>query len=304
MHAPDRIRSFADAAALAVGALELELGDSAIWIGHLDCDRGVLRVVATGGDAEFGLEPGVEAELETSFCQVMATGAGPQLANDASGHPVYSELPATSAMAVGSFVGAPMRVGDAPVGTLCAFHHSRGAFSERQLRLIQAFAAFLERELEHQREREDLEHVVADLRRQSLTDPLTGLGNRRAFSRALERAMIRPAGASLVLLDIDGLKAINDRDGHAAGDAALLAVAASMARASGTHDSVARLGGDEFAAVVHGDVAAWRRAVEHGLPVGISTGDVALADTQSPSEALTVADQRLYADKRGTPLAA
>jgi diguanylate cyclase (GGDEF)-like protein len=82
------------------------------------------------------------------------------------------------------------------------------------------------------------------------TDPLTGCPNRRAFLERLDGA-IAAAGsgrrAAVCLIDLDGFKAVNDRDGHAAGDAALKAVTTALAGAVRESDTVARLGGDEFA---------------------------------------------------------
>ena len=81
-------------------------------------------------------------------------------------------------------------------------------------------------------------------------DPLTGLLNRRAFLRAAERdrALAARTGAplSVVMLDLDHFKAINDRYGHAVGDEVLRATAAALTGASRKTDRVARLGGEEF----------------------------------------------------------
>jgi diguanylate cyclase (GGDEF)-like protein len=82
------------------------------------------------------------------------------------------------------------------------------------------------------------------------TDPLTGCPNRRAY---LERLGLAIAAATtgrifaVCLIDLDGFKAVNDRDGHAAGDAALVAVTSALTGVVREEDTVARLGGDEFA---------------------------------------------------------
>ena len=113
----------------------------------------------------------------------------------------------------------------------------------------------------------ELENVVAErtralaaaneqLERASLTDPLTGLGNRRQFGLATEgeldrlrrRLMARQehGHALLMLLDLDHFKSINDRFGHAVGDAVLMAVAKRLATCARGGDVTARLGGEEF----------------------------------------------------------
>jgi diguanylate cyclase len=79
-------------------------------------------------------------------------------------------------------------------------------------------------------------------------DPLTGLANYRVFQREIEAwARDEPAGFSLVLLDLDGFKAINDQIGHQMGDAVLCAVAAELRHAVRADDVLCRQGGDEFA---------------------------------------------------------
>src|SRR6201992_640237 len=95
-----------------------------------------------------------------------------------------------------------------------------------------------------------LERERNALRRDALSDPVTGAANRRSLlSRAdYEIARHRRAGQSfaLVMLDLDGFKALNDRFGHAAGDDLLRDVAGSLRRGLRAQDTVARVGGDEF----------------------------------------------------------
>ncbi|HEY2137756.1 MAG TPA: GGDEF domain-containing protein, partial [Xanthobacteraceae bacterium] len=106
----------------------------------------------------------------------------------------------------------------------------------------------LEIELAAMRER------VAELEAHAASDPLTGVMNRRGFERELRRAgayVQRYGGnAALVYLDLDDFKPVNDRFGHAAGDAVLKAVAAALLGAVRASDTVARIGGDEFAALL------------------------------------------------------
>jgi diguanylate cyclase (GGDEF)-like protein len=96
----------------------------------------------------------------------------------------------------------------------------------------------------------------AELRRLAETDPLTGVLNRRAFDEtaatacALARAQGEPF--AVVALDLDGFKSLNDRYGHAAGDAALRAMADTARRDLRAGDLIGRLGGDEFAIALPG----------------------------------------------------
>ena len=86
----------------------------------------------------------------------------------------------------------------------------------------------------------------------AFTDTLTGLGNRRAMDKALERALSRDQGIALMHMDLDFFKQVNDRLGHAAGDHVLQAVAHIMSEATRKDDTVARVGGDEFVIICPG----------------------------------------------------
>jgi diguanylate cyclase (GGDEF)-like protein/PAS domain S-box-containing protein len=88
----------------------------------------------------------------------------------------------------------------------------------------------------------------AELARQAVTDPLTGLGNRQAFLDSVQnqREVERAASVGIVFIDLDGFKKINDAYGHAVGDVVLIQVAQRIAQIVVAPDSVYRLGGDEF----------------------------------------------------------
>lgn len=94
----------------------------------------------------------------------------------------------------------------------------------------------------------------ARLEQAAHTDQLTGLGNVRAFQEDLAREIARARGANetlgLVLLDVDGLKLVNDRSGHQAGDELLTAVAEAMRGVARRRETAYRIGGDEFAVIL------------------------------------------------------
>ncbi len=98
---------------------------------------------------------------------------------------------------------------------------------------------------------------LEEAKRESETDVLTGLGNRKRFERTGQRAvqihMLNRTPVSLVLIDLDHLKQINDGYGHAAGDAALQAIAGSLSKVFlRESDVICRVGGDEFVVVLAG----------------------------------------------------
>ena len=93
-----------------------------------------------------------------------------------------------------------------------------------------------------------------ELQRAAFSDPLTGCANRRAFERGLDRELARCARAeldlSVVAIDLDGLKAVNDTAGHAAGDRQLVLLVDTLRKALRSMDGIYRLGGDEFGLVL------------------------------------------------------
>jgi diguanylate cyclase (GGDEF)-like protein len=146
-------------------------------------------------------------------------------------------------------------------------------------------------------------------RREAATDALTGLGNRRALIAELERRLsedeIEPA--VLALFDLDGFKAYNDLFGHPAGDLLLRRLGARLA-VLGEPGEAFRMGGDEFCVLLPADgasglVARARLALSEqgeGFEIGASAGTVELpGEARTVSEALAIADRRMYAHKRG-----
>lgn len=102
----------------------------------------------------------------------------------------------------------------------------------------------------------NLQQSLDAIRAESLTDPLTGLGNRKYFDRSIERAvedaLVSGEPLSLLMFDIDHFKSFNDFDGHLTGDQVLRLVALSMKQTIKGQDITARYGGEEFAVVLPG----------------------------------------------------
>jgi two-component system cell cycle response regulator len=185
---------------------------------------------------------------------------------------------------------------------------------------LEAVVLAVERAVEKWRLREDNVRLVAELRRESLTDSLTQVGNRRAFDDALPQEVARARrqgrGLALVMLDLDHFKAVNDAVGHGAGDEVLVEFARRLRSVTREADRLFRYGGDEFALLVAGvdppvalDLAertvreASRgpfRAVPRGVALTCSAGVSVLApeDGGAGGGLVARADAALYAAKR------
>jgi diguanylate cyclase (GGDEF)-like protein len=162
-----------------------------------------------------------------------------------------------------------------------------------------------------------LDEKSSQLEHQSMHDELTGLGNRRMLLQRLEHATRqRPArpdvGTGVLLLDLDGFKAINDTLGHSCGDEVLISVSERLSAMLRPGDTLTRLGGDEFAVVLeHVDAAQAARTAQriveglrapvivdgHDLSVWASVGVDVVETGTAPKDCLKHADLAMYAAK-------
>ncbi|HMC93354.1 MAG TPA: GGDEF domain-containing protein [Polyangia bacterium] len=159
---------------------------------------------------------------------------------------------------------------------------------------------------------------LAVFRAMAYRDPLTGLWNRRFFEERLREELSRSQRAgvgrrfSVMIVDIDDFKQVNDRDGHAAGDAVLKEVGEFLIAHLRTHDVACRTGGDEFGILLPDLSAedsghlverlrAARAAANAGrqMPILLSLGTASWPEAGDSIDALLGhADQAMYADKR------
>jgi diguanylate cyclase (GGDEF)-like protein len=142
------------------------------------------------------------------------------------------------------------------------------------------------------------------------TDGLTGLGNRRKLFADMEHPVDGDEALTVGMFDLDGFKAFNDTFGHPAGDALLARLGARLIAALDGRGNAYRTGGDEFVvitAAADGEqlmVAAQAALSERGagFAIGCSRGSSRILAGITLEQALHVADQRLYADKRSTAI--
>jgi diguanylate cyclase (GGDEF)-like protein/putative nucleotidyltransferase with HDIG domain len=211
-----------------------------------------------------------------------------------------------------SAIVCPLHFNDTFLGCLCLYHVEPNRYTEEHSRLIERIAeqasAVVHNSIVFEQTQED-----------SLTDPLTGLPNRRSMfvhlSRELARAERLKSQVALIVMDIDGFKTINDTYGHHVGDRALREVSFALQDALRPYDLCVRYAGDEFIVVLtdcsreaadikkqelQESVAKVELEVRPGkkLRIGMSAGAAVFPHDGATYEALlTDADHRMYRDK-------
>jgi diguanylate cyclase (GGDEF)-like protein len=150
--------------------------------------------------------------------------------------------------------------------------------------------------------------LIESVRSLSLTDSLTGLANRRHMDVVMEHAWSaarRGEALAVMVMDLDGFKAVNDAQGHQAGDRVLCQVADVLRSEARGSDVVVRFGGDEFLAILPGGNAAAAHALADrvrarlGGAVGMSAGvAVYRPELSTPDDLVREADRALYENKR------
>jgi diguanylate cyclase (GGDEF)-like protein len=221
--------------------------------------------------------------------------------------PLCAVIPGTPSEAE-AFVCVPMLAHDRVVGTLNVYRNGADApFTEAEVALVERFATMAALAYDSARQRDNL-------REQAATDGLTGLLNHRGSQERLRVEVERAAAAgrpvSVVVVDLDHFKRVNDSYGHAEGDRVLAAAATKLRASVREADAVGRLGGEEFVIILPG--IGGTRAAEaaerarsalgevrvYGRPLESSAG-VATApdDAIDAAELLERADAALYAAK-------
>lgn len=199
---------------------------------------------------------GVEVQQtprDISFCGHTILGEDIFHIEDARADERFSDNPlVTGEPYIRFYAGCPLRVANRKVGSLCLIDRKPRSFSDEERILLKDLARMVEAEM--------------SAKRLAVTDELTGLANRRGFEAAarqvlgLCKRLGRPA--SLVFLDLNHFKSINDRLGHAEGDRVLRIFADALVSMLRESDVAARLGGDEFAVVL---TATAQQEAEHAL---------------------------------------
>lgn len=247
----------------------------------------------------------IETPREMSFCHHTILKREPMVIPDAAIDPRFAGNPlVTGAPGIRSYAGVPLCTPDGyNLGSLCAIDVRPREFSEAQITILERFAGLVVNEME--------------LRTIAHSDFLTGTATRRAFVEAAEKEVdcCQRYGriGSLLMLDIDHFKKINDAYGHPAGDEVLKAVADCCQKMLRPNDMLGPVGGEEFGILVseigpmagvevgeriRAGISSLRFAWAPELRVTASLGVAALTVGKSVESWMALADAAMYQAKR------
>lgn len=264
-----------------------------------------------------------------TFCHYALFAEDSLVLDDVTQIPVYRDVPTVESLGIRAYAGIPLVTEDGQVlGSFCAADFKPKSWSEWDIEVLTELAHSVMREIELRKTIQEsasknlrlVEQMqkVAELNQQltvlATTDSLTSLLNRRAFEHnlSLELAIVerRSTPLSLVIIDIDHFKRINDNYGHAGGDKVLQTIATLLTSIARNIDVVARIEGEEFAVILPNTDAAsclgvaerMRTAVANAdwpdTPQTISLGTATLLNSENASSLFARADKALYSAKQ------
>lgn len=263
-----------------------------------------------------------------TFCHYSLVSDGALVLDDVTQLPVFRDVPTVKSLGIRAYAGIPLRTeqGDM-LGSFCAVDFKPKHWTEQDIEVLVELAHCAMREVRLRKALQDAEalnqQLVAQIQRvdelnlrlseMATTDALTGLNNRRMFDHSLqlELAIVerRKTPLSLLMLDVDHFKQINDTHGHEVGDTVLVGIAQVLGGCARVIDIVARVGGEEFAVILPNtdtegalEVAErMRTAVGQATwlaqPATISIGVATLQPAEDASGFYSRADAALYAAK-------
>ncbi|MEO0406015.1 MAG: GGDEF domain-containing protein [Cyanobacteria bacterium P01_A01_bin.135] len=299
-----------DAAVEASLAFLHERFGFALWIvTQVEGDR---MVVLGAKDRGYGIKAGDVLSWSDSFCMRMAAGDGPHYAPDIDEVLTYRSAPIYQQLEVGSYIGYPIYFPNGELfGTLCGVHPTAQSASAEAagVQCAELTAMLLGLVLSSEHTAIQASHVAKQAEAVALSDALTSLYNRRGWNQMLSQTELHSQQTQqvtcIIAVDLDGMKRINDTQGHAQGDDVLRRAGQAIRSAVRQQDVVARVGGDEFAVLCRDcdrllGTALLRRiaAALRQSAVDASIG-VAVSEVGQPLHLVwEEADRRMYSRKR------
>ena len=242
MKAPD----FAGASREVLSFLHQRIGMDLWMVSRADNED---WVVLAAEDHGYGVQQGDVFRWADTFCSLMVNGDGPRVAPSADQVPAFAAQPIARQLPIGAYMGVPLVDAEGKLfGTLCGLHpRPMPAAIVDEQPMVEVLADMLSGLLSAELNTTALARDAEAARSEALTDPLTGLANRRGWEVALaaeeERCRRYGATACVVALELDGLKSPVTRE---AGEAALVRAAQALRQTVRKPDTLARLDDDRF----------------------------------------------------------
>lgn len=306
-----RARTFDSACELVVSYLATTVPMGLWAVTRVVDSRQVMLTVESPG---YPMSVGGEVPFPTSLCAEMIAGRAPAIAPDTAAVRSYTMAVASAdqlGFRIGAYAGAPILGPSGQLfGTVCGFNTAAAPGLDGGLEpLLAVFAGLLSAVLAGDLAATDASREIERARDLADVDELTGLLNRRGWSRFLEmeEARYRRFGdtAAVVVMDVDDFKSVNQLHGQQAADRLLRAVAHIIDATAKAGNIVARLAGDEFGLILIGagrqEAESFIRRLEHALVdtgLSVSTGYAPYTVARGFAGAWEEADLAMYATKR------
>lgn len=297
--------------------IEVITGMESAYLTRIDTEAGRQRIVFSRNTCVMQVPEGLVVPWSDTLCK-RALEENLPYTDDVTG--CWGDSEAARQLGIKTYLSQPVRFGDGEIyGTLCAASAEQKLVSSEALKILGMFARILTIQVDRERYVATLRHDNAVLSVQALTDPLTGIANRRALLEVLGRTLSRIArnggSVQIAFIDLDGFKGINDWLGHGAGDQFLVEIARRLSGATRAAEMAARYGGDEFVLVAEGArpnelkqrlerVIAGRYEIGE-TPIdypGASIGVISAEPDESAEALLARADEAMYKVKQARRL--
>lgn len=294
-------------------ALHQVSGMASTYLTRVENDeQSVLYSLNSQEQRGFVIPEGVHVPWEQSLCQRSLTENRP-FVDDVPA--VWPESEAAAALGIRSSVSVPVRLSSGELwGTLCGADDVSRPQSASHLPLLKLFSRLIAAEVERSAAVHQAQEDAAVARRQASTDALTGCATRVTVEPWLLEALGRLGREEVVatlFVDVDAFTLVNDRHGHATGDAVLAALGDRLRSVGRADDLVARIGGDEFLVAVvlpRSSVASLTNRVQgaadfdldhagHVISIRCSVGCAISDEASDPTTLVAVADVEMYREK-------
>ena len=210
------------------------------------------KVIQCVTPEEIDINQGDFFEYEETYCALTCRSHQPVAVEYAGSNPVFANHPAYKSCRLECYIGVPIYLNDELYGTLnfSSMNIRHEPFSQSDIDLIRLMASWVESELLRHKQERELLSLNQQLEYQANFDLLTKIPNRRQLFETINRQMeqVSYAGGegTIVIIDLDYFKMVNDTFGHQKGDEVLKEVAQRLKNCIGKEDFIARFGGEEF----------------------------------------------------------